>query len=310
MQYGNKMIFFIANMESVWFTIRIYSMKKAEYSRRTDSMKKATLKNCFNHIWGFILILNLVFLVYSGCSTRKTPSIPEHPEGYPKPYKVLGKWYQPLPHASEFIQIGTASWYGKKFHGRRTSNGEIYNMYAVSAAHKTLPLGTYVRVTNLRNKRQLDMRINDRGPFVDGRVIDLSYQAGQKLGIIGTGTAPVKIVALGRASSVKKAGKNTYIPEDYERGNFTIQIGAFSELKNAQRLKAKLSRVYRNAHITKYDNGRLILYRVRVGQCSTLQEARKLKNKLKRKGFHNAMIVAEEMAAVSYKNLLRFEVNV
>ena len=256
-------------------------------------MKKAALKNSFNHILGFIVLLSL--LIYTGCSTKKIPSTPERPAGYPKPYKVLGKWYQPLPHAREFIQIGTASWYGKKFHGRRTSNGEIYNMYAVSAAHKTLPLGTYVRVTNLRNKRQLDMRINDRGPFVDGRVIDLSYRAGQKLGIIGTGTAPVKIVALGRASS----GKTAYTPEDYERGNFTIQIGAFSELKNAQRLKAKLSRIYRNAHITKYDNGRTILYRVRVGQCSTLKEARALEKKLKRKGFNNAVIVAEEMAAVS-----------
>ncbi len=269
-------------------------------------MKKATLKNSFNHIWGFIVILSLLFLVYSGCSKKITSSRPEHPAGYPKPYKVLGKWYQPLPHAKEFIQIGTASWYGKKFHGRRTSNGEIYNMYAVSAAHKTLPLGTFVRVTNLRNKRQLDLRINDRGPFVEGRVIDLSYRAGQKLGIIGTGTAPVKIVALGRASSGKKAGKTAYIPEDYERGNFTIQIGAFSELKNAQRLKAKLSRVYPNAHISKYDNGRNILYRVRVGKCSTLQDARKLKKKLKRNGFRNAVIVAEEMAAVSFIILLRF----
>ncbi|MDM8543435.1 septal ring lytic transglycosylase RlpA family protein [Desulfococcaceae bacterium HSG9] len=273
-------------------------------------MKKAALQISSNYIGGFIVLLVLLFLVYTGCSTKKTPSMPEHPEGYPKPYKVLGKWYQPLPHAWEFIQTGTASWYGKKFHGRKTSNGEIYNMYAVSAAHKTLPLGTYVRVTNLRNKRQLDLRINDRGPFVDGRVIDLSYKAGQKLGIIGTGTAPVKIVALGRAPSGKKMGKAAYIPENYEQGNFTIQIGAFSELQNAQRLKMKMSRVYRNAHITKYNNGRTILYRVRVGRCSTLMEARRLKKKLKRNGFNNAMIVAEEMAAISSKTFLRFEANI
>jgi len=269
-------------------------------------MKKVILKNSLNHIWGFVVILSFSFLVYSGCSKIITSSEPEHPPGYPKPYKVLGKWYQPLPHANEFIQIGTASWYGKKFHGRRTSNGEIYNMYAVSAAHKTLPLGTYVRVTNLRNKRKLDVRINDRGPFVSGRVIDLSYGAGKRLGIIGTGTAPVKIVALGRASSGRKTvGKAAYIPGNYEQGNFTIQIGAFSDLKNARRLKAKLRRVYRNAHITRYDNGRSVLYRVRVGQCSTLQDARRLKKKLKRQGFKNAVIVAEEMAAVSLRNFLR-----
>lgn len=259
-------------------------------------MKKAILKDSVNHIWGFLVIGVFLFLVYSGCSSNRLASKPEPPPGYPEPYRVLGKWYQPLPHAREFIQVGVASWYGKKFHGRRTSNGEIYNMYAVSAAHKTLPLGTYVRVINLKNKRQLVLRINDRGPFVEGRVIDLSYGAGRKLGIIGAGTAPVKIVALGRASRARKSGRVVYTPEDYEHGNFTIQIGAFSDFKNVRRLQKALKRLNLKVSISKCNNGEAILYRVRVGQCDTLAKARQLKQHLQRKGFRNAVIVAEETA--------------
>ena len=95
----------------------------------------------------------------------------------PKPYKVLGKWYRPLAHAQGFCQQGIASWYGKDFHGKPTATGETYNMYGISAAHKILPMGTIVRVRNLKNGRILDMRINDRGPFIPGRIIDLSQGA-------------------------------------------------------------------------------------------------------------------------------------
>jgi hypothetical protein len=115
----------------------------------------------------------------SGCATSQPP--PQKPAGYPKPYKVFGKWYQPLPDSKDFRQRGIASWYGKDFHGKKTSNGEIYDMYAMTAAHKTLPLGTYVRVHNLENNRKLEVRINDRGPFVRGRIIDLSYTAAKNL---------------------------------------------------------------------------------------------------------------------------------
>jgi rare lipoprotein A len=114
---------------------------------------------------------------------------------YPKPYKISGKWYQPLPYARGYRERGLASWYGKKFHGRKTANGETYNMYGISAAHKTLPLGTYVTVKNLDNGKTLVVRINDRGPFVKGRIIDLSYGAAKKLGVVGPGTARVDVLA-------------------------------------------------------------------------------------------------------------------
>ena len=101
------------------------------------------------------IVLTGIVLFFLACSTSQPP--PERPPGHPKPYKALGKWYQPIPDSKGFRQRGIASWYGKDFHGKKTSNGEIYNMYAMTAAHKTLPLGTYVRVHNLENGRQIDV---------------------------------------------------------------------------------------------------------------------------------------------------------
>lgn len=247
--------------------------------------KKSLYLHC-----GFLAVCSL--LIIHGCSTGKpTPA----PAGYPKPYKVLGKWYQPIPHSQGFSQRGKASWYGRKFHGRKTANGEAYNMYAMTAAHKTLPLGTYVRVKNLQNNREIDVRINDRGPFVRGRIIDLSYTGAKKLGIVGPGTAPVKITALGTPvqSKTKKGSIRSYVPLDYYKGNFTVQIGAFSDRNNAERLKQKLDLTYKNAHITIYNNGDETFYRVRVGRCSTLEKAIEYENKLIESGFEGAFAIAE-----------------
>ena len=110
-----------------------------------------------------------------------------------RPYKVFGVWYYPLPSAAGFVEEGRASWYGPGFHGRLTSNGESYDMHALTAAHKTLPLGTHVKVTRTDNGRSVVVRLNDRGPFVDERIIDLSRAAAQQLGMIGPGTAPVRL---------------------------------------------------------------------------------------------------------------------
>ncbi len=110
-----------------------------------------------------------------------------------RPYKVLGKHYTPLDSGKGYEEVGYASWYGQKFHGHLTSNGETYNMFAMSAAHKTLPLPSYVRVTNLENNKQAIVRVNDRGPFHDDRIIDLSYAAAVKLGYHSKGTAKVKL---------------------------------------------------------------------------------------------------------------------
>jgi rare lipoprotein A len=207
----------------------------------------------------------------------------------------MGKYYQPLPHAQGFRQQGIASWYGKKFHGRKTANGEIYNMYAISAAHKTLPLGTRVRVHNMNNNKEIMVRINDRGPFVHGRIIDLSYTAAKKLGIIGPGTAPVEIVALADVTNPEAGSRVSpeYAPVDYYTGNFTFQVGAFANPKNAERLKNKLALKYKNVHITTCKNGYETLYRLRVGKCSTLEEAARYEKILAHDGFENAFTVAE-----------------
>ena len=243
----------------------------------------------------FILTFGVfVFLIY-GCASstpRSQPPPPSKP-GHPKPYKVLGKWYQPLPHSEGFRQSGIASWYGRDFHGKKTSNGEIYDMYAMTAAHKTLPLGTYVQVYNRENSRSIVVRINDRGPFVRGRIIDLSYTAAKDIGIVGPGTARVEVVALGRPASSGGSATSTYVQEDYYSGIFTFQVGAFLKRENAERQKRELAQKYKNAHITVYDRGDKIFYRVRVGRFTTLDEAVRMEEVLIQDGFPDAILVAE-----------------
>lgn len=230
-----------------------------------------------------------------GCA-RVEPPPPSPPPGYPKPYKVFGQWYHPLPHADGFSQRGVASWYGQDFHGKKTSSGEIYDMHAMTAAHKTLPLGTFVQVTNLSNRRMVQVRINDRGPFVRDRIIDLSYSAARDLEVVGPGTAQVKIVALGTPTAPGSTGKpgGAYLPVDYYTGNFTIQVGAFMDRSNAERLKSQLDQKFNHAHITAYDTGKETFYRVRVGRCSTLRQADEFEAIMIQEGFKDAFAVAED----------------
>jgi rare lipoprotein A len=122
-----------------------------------------------------------------------------------RPYEALGVRYVPLTAVGTYKERGVASWYGKKFHGQRTSSGEIYDMYSMSAAHKTLPLPSYARVTNLRNGRSVIVRVNDRGPFLHGRIMDVSYAAAYKLGIIGAGSAEVEVESLAPGQSAPVA---------------------------------------------------------------------------------------------------------
>ncbi len=236
-----------------------------------------------------ILLLVLFMILFSACASAPPPTVPK---GRPKPYRVGKNWYKPMHSAKGFRQEGIASWYGKKFHGRRTSSGEIYNMYGLSAAHKTLPLGVWVRVENLENDRTLDVRINDRGPFVHGRIIDLSYGAAKALGVVGPGTAPVRITALGKRSAAGISEKS-YIPMDYYSGKFTFQVGAFSSKDNAERLRERLGQTFANAHISSFDRGDMIFYRVRVGSCRSLDDAEAYEKILNRHGFSDAIIVAE-----------------
>ncbi|NNG00573.1 MAG: septal ring lytic transglycosylase RlpA family protein [Desulfobacteraceae bacterium] len=247
--------------------------------------------------WSAVLGLAVAMLFVACAAPAPVPSTARTPAPItsgtkPKPYRVGRTWYQPMNDASNFTQDGVASWYGEEFHGRRTSNGEIYDMYGVSAAHKTLPFGTYVRVENLQTGKTIDVRINDRGPFVRNRIIDLSYGAAKQLGIVGPGTARVVIMALGRASGSDN-GNQVYVPDDYYTGNFTFQVGAFAEKTNAERLRQELSGRYENAHITTYNSGMATFYRVRVGKVANLDQAVAYEDMLIENGYENAFIVAE-----------------
>lgn len=263
-----------------------------------------------------IQILILLTLSFFGCSTTLDNTYdPIHippPESKPyktkpssstsgrtvatqKPYKIKGVRYTPIASANGFIQNGKASWYGRKFHGRKTSNGEIYNMYAMTAAHKTLPMNTWVSVHNLENDKKIVVRINDRGPFVRGRIIDLSYTGAKRIGIVGPGTTNVTVTALGRATSYSKKTKNPveFKPVDYWKGNFTVQVGAFHVKSNAEKYRNKLSKKYKNAHITKFTDDRGTFYRVRIGKFTNLKNADKLSEKIIKKGRGSAFVVAE-----------------
>lgn len=199
-------------------------------------------------------------------------------KGHQKPYIVNGQRYEPLRDHNGFVQEGMASWYGKKFHGRKTSNGETYNMYDMTAAHKTLPMGVFVKVTNKATGQQAIVRVNDRGPFVAGRIIDLSYTAAHKVGVVGPGTAPVVIEALGYRADGSTPARPTYTqPKSYDIGTFAVQVGAFSERGNAVRLAAEMRSKYGFAKLNEaWVNGKRF-YRVWVGQFPSLEKAEQIK---------------------------------
>ncbi|MCF8091325.1 MAG: septal ring lytic transglycosylase RlpA family protein [Desulfotignum sp.] len=257
-------------------------------------------------VW--VITLVLFCLLQAGCS--KFTGSPSHDRTYvppPKkesgkvpatqrPYTIMGKQYTPIASAHGFVQTGIASWYGKKFHGRKTANGETYDMHAMTAAHKTLPMNTWVEVHNLGNNRKIKVRINDRGPFVTGRIIDLSYAGAKHINMVGPGTARVRVKALGAATEYSKISKQpvAFKALDYWTGNFTVQVGAFQVKSNAQKFRDKLSKSYLNAHIVVHEDDRGIFYRVRIGRFSNLKDAERFRDSLlTNDGFDQAFAVAE-----------------
>jgi rare lipoprotein A len=255
--------------------------------------------------WGICLFSLLLF---SGCATVDKPALdlsktrnatpksePLSRYGNPAMYEITGRRYYPLKSSLGFVERGVASWYGGYFHGRRTSSGETYDMYQMTAAHRILPLPTYVAVTNLENGRKVIVKVNDRGPFIDDRVIDLSYAAAQKLDIAWLGTARVEVRAIdprryhpepptllaasspakvlappprsrpmaqARPSPLKAAN---YQPTD----RVYLQVGAFSDMAKAEKLRARLaSQVGRMVRIHPTENPAKRLYRVQVGPLS------------------------------------------
>jgi rare lipoprotein A len=173
-----------------------------------------------------------------------------------------------LPPPAGYTEEGNASWYGEPFNGRRASNGEIYDMYKLTAAHRTLPFETVVRVTNLNNGKSTNVRITDRGPFVENRVIDLSLAAAREIESIGPGVVPVRIEIV--SASVDPAS-----------GFFTVQVGAFRDRGNAERLRDRLNAVYTPIFIQRYDSPDGFYYRVRIGKVSSEDAARQLGEQLR-----------------------------
>jgi rare lipoprotein A len=222
--------------------------------------------------------------------------------GNPRQYKVLGKNYYTLSSAEGYHEKGIASWYGTKFHGRRTSSGEIYDMYKMTAAHKTLPLPTYVEVTNLENGKKAIVKVNDRGPFHENRLIDLSYSAATKLGIIAKGTGLVEIRALttpGKANTVtpvvkEPASEVTASVKSISSAEMFLQVGAFSSLSRAEQVKRKLQHEITGViTITPFKSSQGTLYRVRIGPLSSVEQGDSLATKVAGLGFPNSHIVID-----------------
>lgn len=182
-----------------------------------------------------------------------------------------------------YREVGLASWYGEDFHGRKTANGEVYDMYAMTAAHRTLPLNVRVRVTNLENGKKTELRINDRGPFVAGRIIDLSKSGAGTLGFLTQGTARVEVETIGFAG-----GKFPAL-----EGNFAIQVGAFTEKENADRFRAQLEKKYPAVRMVLWETNFKKFYRVRLGSFRTEGEAKRYLENLS-KDQMTGMIVRED----------------
>lgn len=214
------------------------------------------------------VLMIIVFLLISGCSPRYvvrerriTP-----PEEETKIETKIEK------RETRQVQQGIASWYGKDFHGRQTSSGEVYDMYQLTCAHQTLPLGTMVMVTNLENGKSVELKVNDRGPFVKGRIIDVSYAAARMLDMAEKGTAPVKVEVFGP------------VVEQVQR--YTIQVGSFIDETNAQRLADQLRKNFENVHVTIMETQTQKYHRVRVGQFENRESASTVAEKLSLMGFN------------------------
>lgn len=219
-----------------------------------------------------------------------------------QPYTIFGVTYQPMASARGYRERGIASWYGRKFHGRLTSSGEPYDMYAMTAAHKTLPLPSYARVRNLENGRSVIVRVNDRGPFLHNRLIDLSYAAAAKLGIADAGTGIVEVEAIDteepptldrRPPPFEVIPTARAAPADPPR--LFVQVGAFAQWDNAVSLRARLEQAaFRPIVIHRAgDASRVQLYRVRIGPVASVEEADRLAARLAEHGMANALIVVE-----------------
>jgi len=252
---------------------------------------------------GRALAAVLAAAVLAGCAggpARKPPPVdpgavpdavpraePRSARGNPPFYEVFGERYVVLPTAEGYLERGVASWYGPGFHGNSTSSGEPYDMYAMTAAHKTLPLPAYVRVTNLQNGRSIVVRVNDRGPFKDNRIIDLSYVAAERLDMIRDGTAMVEVRAVGPSSPAP-------VPVTAPGGRFFAQAGAFAEEGNARRLAERLADAgFANVLVVAADSNGRDVHRVRIGPLDSVDAYDSVVTRLRSAGFGSAILALD-----------------
>jgi rare lipoprotein A len=261
-----------------------------------------------------LLSIVLISVLIASCGTvvnkqdsapKRAPDVSQIPDatprdeprskyGNPAHYDVLGKRYYTMRESHGYVERGIASWYGTKFHGRRTSSGEPYDMYAMTAAHKTLPLPTYVEVTNLDNGRKVIVRVNDRGPFHDGRIIDLSYSAATKLGIIAKGTGRVEVRAISSSDAPKAVISEVKYPATDQLAGLYLQVGAFSTESSALNVKKQVQEKIGDAVvIISPSSSELPLYKVRVGPLANIEYGDSLANRLVGLGFSDVHIVVE-----------------
>ncbi|GLQ74975.1 septal ring lytic transglycosylase RlpA family protein [Vibrio penaeicida] len=198
-----------------------------------------------------------------------------------KDYSLLGGSYKIVKEPEGFTQEGKASWYGKKFHGHLTSNGEIYDMYSMSAAHKTLPLPSYVKVLNKDNGKAAIVRINDRGPFHEGRIIDLSYAAAYKLGVVQTGTANVKI------EYISVSRENTSLVAQKKLPRFVIQVAASKDEDKARTLAKSLGQ---SLSVRSYTEGSKKIHRIFLGPFNDQELTQKTLSQVHSQGYPTAFI--------------------
>lgn len=260
----------------------------------------------------FILLTSTILLMLASCMHTVRDGAPDFyvdetriPDAVPKveplarygnmkSYQVFGKRYYVMPTNAHYDVVGIASWYGTKFHRRRTSSGEPYNLLGMTAAHRTLPLPTYVEVTNLRNNRQVVVKVNDRGPFHSDRLIDLSYVAAKKLGIIGHGTALVRVKALTPAYHPQRFAqhhrtvpqftfdkKPTSLPTN---DSIYLQVGAFRLRENAMKLQQRLLAILMTPVHIEHPSYQSSLYRVQIGPLKNTLAAERISKRLKRLG--------------------------
>lgn len=225
--------------------------------------------------------------------------------GNPRTYNVFGKKYNVMTSSAGYKQKGIASWYGQKFHGRRTSSGEPYDVYQMTAAHKSLPLPTYATVKNLDNGREVIVKINDRGPFHDDRILDLSFAAAKKLGISDHGTGRVLVTAIDTRKSgqkpiqIAKASPKAAVKSHKEK--FFVQLGAFKDKANATKLAnkttdfTKQNMKFLDTYVHQSSETRSPLYAVRVGPFENAHDAEQAKTKLARATFSTPKIIKEVM---------------